>query len=56
MAPIAAAALRACDRGFVLDNSDAAAPLRDAAVFERGRPTWRSRSCPAWAFRILDEL
>ena len=56
MAPIAAEALRRCDRGFVLDNSDTPAPLRDVAIFERGRPTWRAKACPAWAFRILEEL
>src|SRR6185295_9889279 len=52
-APLAAAAVRAADRGFVVDNTTLARPLRDVLVFERGRVTFAAADVPAWARRAF---
>ena len=48
MAPIGVESVRTADRAFVVDNSDSSRPLRQVAVFERGREVWRCRDVPAW--------
>lgn len=56
MAPLGADAVRLADRGILVDNSESLRPLRDVAVFERGRPTWRAKDLPSWAPRCFPEL
>ena len=55
MAPIGVEAVLAADRGFVVDNSDSSRPLRQVMVFDRGRPTWRSKDVPSWAERLFPD-
>lgn len=53
MAPIGVEAILAADRGFVVDNSDSARPLRHVLVFDRKRLTWRCSDVPDWANRLF---
>ncbi len=55
MAPLGVEAARLADRAFLVDNSDSGAPLRDVAIFERGKPTWRAKQRPPWLVRLFPE-